>query len=392
MPTAFPDIRTDLFSFFILLGAVQGFFLSYFFLTNSKGRRFPNIFLGILLICMSLVMTDVWLGYTNYMFRVIWFVDFTEPVNLLLAPLTFLFIKTSVNQKFNKKDLFHFLPALIYFIYMCLLIYPQSIEYKYNCNIDAFHPEMENIPAKIYGERWMFFLKWHINDLTVISLVIYNTLGFNFLNGAFKKRGLDFFNFQKSDLSWYRKFLIELLCITLVLVITRFIFKHDLGDHLVAAFISLAIYGTSFLVFSQSQIFKADSTKPNKKYEKSSLTPEIQNSAIPRLEEYMKTEKPFLDSSFSLPSLAKKLGLSTHHLSQILNDELRQSFFDFTASYRIAEAQELLRSADHMHIKIEEIGQMTGYNSKSAFNTSFRKITGVTPSEYRKEHLTRSTD
>ena len=118
--------------------------------------------------------------------------------------------------------------------------------------------------------------------------------------------------------------------------------------------------------------------------QETSLTQEIQSTTLRKLEEVMAKEKAFLDPGFSLPILAKRLGISTHHLSQILNEELGQSFFDFVANYRINEAQKLLRDEGSSYIKIEEIAQMVGYNSKSAFNTSFRKITGYTPSEFKK--------
>lgn len=387
MPAVLPPIRTDLFAIFILLGAIQGIFLCYFFIVNSKGKQFPNLFLGLLLLSMSLIMTDVWLGYTNYMFRLPELVDFTEPVNLLLAPFTFIYIKASINQQFKKNDLFHFAPSLLYFIYMCILIYPQSNEYKYNNNLGAFHPEMHRIAADVYGERWMFFLKRHLTDMTFISILFYDIATFIFLNNAFKKQGLSFFTREKTSLSWYRKLHLQLLILVIVFFIVRLTFPHDLGDHLIAAFISLIIYTISFSVFSKSMFFHETNVKTIKKYEKSSLTPELQNNTLKKLEEVMTAEKPFLDPGFSLPVMAKRLGISTHHLSQILNEELGQSFFDFLAAYRIAEAQKLLTSEENNYIKIEEIAQMVGYNSKSAFNTAFRKITGSTPSEFKKQSI-----
>jgi len=332
-------------------------------------------------------MTDVWLGYTNYMFRVLWLVDFTEPFNLLLAPLTFLYIKTSVNQRFKRKDLLHFLPSLIYFIYMCFLIYPQSIEFKYNSNLGSFHPEMQRIPAFVYGTRWMFFLKRHVTDMTFISILCYDIGVFIFLNKAFKKEGLSFFTRENTPLSWYRKLHLQLLILIIVFFVVRIQFPHDLGDHIIAACISLIIYTISISVFSKSMFFQETGTKTIKKYEKSSLTTELQNNTLKKLEEVMKVEKPFLDPGFSLPVLAKRLGISTHHLSQILNEELGQSFFDFLAAYRITEARKLLTSEENNYIKIEEIAQMVGYNSKSAFNTAFRKITGSTPSEFKKQMI-----
>ena len=95
----------------------------------------------------------------------------------------------------------------------------------------------------------------------------------------------------------------------------------------------------------------------------------------------MAADKPFLNSDFSLPELASQLKLSVHQLSQAINDGLGKSFFEMTAEYRIEEAKLLLK--EKMNIKVEEIAEEVGYNSKSSFNTAFKKLTGMTPSEWR---------
>ena len=95
----------------------------------------------------------------------------------------------------------------------------------------------------------------------------------------------------------------------------------------------------------------------------------------------MDTEKPFLQPDFSLPQLADRLKLSVHVVSQVINDSLQKSFFEMTAEYRIEIAKQLLK--DQPNIKIEEIAGQVGYNSKSSFNTAFKKLTGKTPSEFR---------
>lgn len=380
-----PPIRTDLFSLFILLGCVQGLILAYVFLSHTKGSNRSNLFLGILILAMSVIISDVWLGYTNYMFRVLWLVDFSEPLNLLMAPTAFLYTRTGVNHQVPKRAWLHFLPSLVYLAYMCLLIYPQGLEFKYNSNLGSFHPELERLAATRYGSDWMFYPKWHINDLTFGSLVIYSIAGFVAMARAFRERGLSFFTSEKSSLTWFRDMSLQLSFLVLVFFIVRISFRHDLGDHIIAAFISLIIYVTSFTVLRKSLFFHEPADRAVRKYEKSSLTPEIQSATLGKLEAIMHAEKPFLDPGFSLPALSKRLGASTHHLSQILNEELKQSFFDFLGAYRIQEAQRLLADEGNSYIKIEEIGQMVGYNSKSAFNTAFRKITGSTPSEYRKK-------
>ncbi|SDG40578.1 Helix-turn-helix domain-containing protein [Dyadobacter soli] len=387
MIPASPPIRTDLFSLFILLGCVQGLILAYVFLSHTKGSNRSNLFLGILILAMSVIISDVWLGYTNYMFRVLWLVDFSEPLNLVMAPTAFLYTQTGVNQRIARRAWLHFIPAIIYLAYMCALVYPQGLAFKYNANIGSFHPEMATIAATRYGSDWMFYPKWHINDLTFASMVIYSIASFVALTRAFRNRGTSFFTGEKSSLTWFRDMSLQLTFLVLVFFIVRISFRHDLGDHIIAAFISLIIYITSFTVLRRSLFFHEPAERITRKYEKSSLTEEIQSATLRKLQAVMLEEKPFLDPGFSLPALSKKLGVSTHHLSQILNEELKQSFFDFLGAYRIQEAQRLLADEGNAYIKIEEIGQMVGYNSKSAFNTAFRKISGLTPSEYRKKYV-----
>jgi AraC-like DNA-binding protein len=77
--------------------------------------------------------------------------------------------------------------------------------------------------------------------------------------------------------------------------------------------------------------------------------------------------------------------MSTHHLSQLINEGLNQNFFDFVNSYRIEEIKKQLHDPKLSHIKIEEIAFQNGFNSKSAFNTAFKKFTQTTPSQFRKE-------
>lgn len=95
----------------------------------------------------------------------------------------------------------------------------------------------------------------------------------------------------------------------------------------------------------------------------------------------MEEDKPFLSADFSLPDLAEKVGTTVHVLSQVINSGLGKSFFEMTAEYRVEEAKSLL--IRQKNIKVEEIAEQVGYNSKSSFNTAFKKITGVTPSEFR---------
>lgn len=101
-----------------------------------------------------------------------------------------------------------------------------------------------------------------------------------------------------------------------------------------------------------------------------------------RLHQLLETEKVYLEADLSLPALAQRAGLSTHELSYVLNEGFGVNFFQFINAYRVAEAQRLLASAQHQHLSLVGIAFEAGFSSKTTFNTTFKKVTGLTPSQF----------
>jgi AraC-like DNA-binding protein len=98
----------------------------------------------------------------------------------------------------------------------------------------------------------------------------------------------------------------------------------------------------------------------------------------------MTTDKCFLDPDLDLPSLAARMNLTPHELSYLLNKGIGSNFFEFVNSYRVEEAKKLLLSGEHNHYSILGIAYEAGFNSKTTFNTTFKKATGLTPSQFKK--------
>lgn len=119
------------------------------------------------------------------------------------------------------------------------------------------------------------------------------------------------------------------------------------------------------------------------KYAKSNLLTPEKARLLDALEHELKSGTYFLQADASLKGLAKTLGTSSHNLSQLLNESKQVTFFELQALVRVREAKKLLQNPQMQHLKIEEIANQVGYASKSSFNTTFKKITGKTPSEYR---------
>jgi AraC-like DNA-binding protein len=107
---------------------------------------------------------------------------------------------------------------------------------------------------------------------------------------------------------------------------------------------------------------------------------------IAKLENYMFVNKPFLDPSLSIDSLAKQIKIPNNELSILINRKIGQHFFDFVNTYRINFAADMLSDKNNQKKTVMEILFEAGFNSKSSFNTAFKKHKKVTPSQYRKNN------
>ena len=100
--------------------------------------------------------------------------------------------------------------------------------------------------------------------------------------------------------------------------------------------------------------------------------------------EYTNHKKPFLNGELTASELADELEMSRHQLSQILNYQLGLNFYDFINEYRVEEFKSRLKLSENNNLTLLGIAYDSGFNSKTTFNTIFKKVTGLTPSQYKK--------
>ena len=379
MPNTFPPFYADFFVFFILLGIVQGLFLSYFFL---RQKETANRYFGLALLVLSILVFDVWLGYSNLMFQVLWLVDFSEPGNFIFAPALYLALRAYLGAKRERLPWLHFAPAGIYFLYSCVALYSLASPYKYNSNLNAWHPEFAQLTLDYSGMGWRFTLQEWLDEAMLIQGAAYVGLLTWVLGQAFRKAQLSFWAMSNTRLSWSRGIVLISVVTLVILFFTKLYNDDDRGDHIIASFISLSMYLIMGTMLRRTALF--DQLQPEKKsYNRSSLQDNDKADIAQRLRTLMEEQKPYLQPGFSLQSLAKLLKVQPHHLTQTLNENLGTSFFELTAQYRIVEAQALLRHPDTRELTIEDIAERVGYLSKSAFNAAFKKQTGMTPTAWR---------
>jgi len=108
------------------------------------------------------------------------------------------------------------------------------------------------------------------------------------------------------------------------------------------------------------------------------------NEELSKLRKYMTSEKPFLNPFLTIQDVSQAIGIPVRELSVLINHNLGQHFYDFVNTYRIENAMKILKDGSKSKVTILEILYDVGFNSKSSFNTAFKKHTGNTPTAYRK--------
>lgn len=172
-------------------------------------------------------------------------------------------------------------------------------------------------------------------------------------------------------------------------------------------FFSSIIYFVGYFAIHQQEIFNVSTSKTSSfqaipSTYKDSITAddtpqeaieievkELESSVMEGLEElkhtidtYMRKERPYTNPKLSLQELAGKTKMQPHLLSRVINEGYQKNFFDFINSYRVEEFKTRVDNPKYRHYTLLALAFDVGFNSKTAFNRSFKKITGVTPSEY----------
>jgi AraC-like DNA-binding protein len=374
--------------FLLLFGCLQAIFLSVVLLkkkVHRSGYFFLVAYLVIMILQITLkVMSKIWLMDN---LKPLYFLSYLFP--LLYGPLIYLFTRQFLLQKvFKKIYMLHFLPLLIivpFFIFDNPYSEPPFIV------VPFFQPVQRMV-------------------IELISLFVYHALAWKcWLN--YNREAKDFSSdIKKLQINWMKQFIVLSLLVCSVITVVIFLmhewfpYNQDIRFGFVA--LTLFIYWMSYCAWDQPQIFtvihgfahgggtekipRLVAYKPAKKYSNSGLSEEEIKLIIIRLDDVMEKQKSYLDPEITMDKLADIINCSRHHLSQVLNACLQKSFYDYINTCRVEEAKLLLADIARANYKISSIAYDAGFNSLSAFNEVFKKLTGVTPSQYRKQPVEQS--
>jgi len=376
----------DVFSVFIFLGIFQGLILSLFFIFKPSPNIKANRYQGLLLLSLSLIFFEVVLNLTGYIVKVLPLTYSTAALNLLIGPFLFLYVKRSLELPGSKKELAHFVLPVLYLVYLSFDLI-QSNDFKYNTYVLSsnlnlplreVHSTISNDPFKINN---------YLDLLMAIQVLFYISLSFWKLVKKASQAGTSIFKTNDDVIRSIRNLIFHMCVIILIFIIVKTTLHGNAGNIFIGLYVAVFTLLTTSRVMSSSTYFDLSVSFLDismGKYRKSSLTEEGKQKILGNIIIEFETKQYYLENLASLSDLAKKVGESPHHVSQVLNEKLDKNFFELLAKYRVEKAKMILNEDHKNRLTIEEISEMVGYNSKTAFNNAFKKLTGKTPSEFRK--------
>lgn len=373
---------------------------------GKKGRGVSDhIFLIWMVILLFNVATFIVVSQYNYpsFFTGKILVEFSEASVFLHGPLFLLYTQslTVTGSQLQRKDAVHLVPFV-----GCFLILISTIVIKseigsaarliltiikmisllvYTSFVIVFLRKHRRRVEKIFSNAetkyldWLRFLAWGIISIWIITsagLLMYNfsilnipqygaevgnlaLCGFIFLIGYFGVRQEAIFNFVKKEE------------------------PPLIGEKPVVHISPLSDEKSILKVEAGGEEAVITQGLLKDKYKNSGLSEQKSRELFDVLSTFMLEQKPYLDSELTLFSLAKQLNMHANHLSQIINQNRSQNFFDYINEQRVNDVKDVLLSNKFSNHSLLGIAYEFGFNSKASFNRAFKKFTGITPSLFR---------
>ncbi|MDN5200364.1 helix-turn-helix transcriptional regulator [Fulvivirgaceae bacterium BMA10] len=336
------------------IGAIQSYFLAFYVLSLKKRAEISNILLVALFLALAFRVTkSVLWGFWDDV--PLWVLNIGFAAHAASGPFLLLYIYYYIypERTFNNLNLLHVLPALILVI-LCT-----------NLTLNDFW----------YAGGYTFLLYYHL---------VYMILALLILVSGYRKIKEQKIDPDQVNYKWIRNLWIG----TTVLGMAYFsnyvlgLTSYFLGPVLY----SCIIYVLSFYGLRNQQIFQKKLKE--EKYRNLNVSQEALDRYKKKLLGTIRNEKPYLDPEFTLSKLSKMISVPNYILSHLFSNEFNQNFSEFINSYRIQEAQIKLKDPNFGHQKISSVAYDCGFNSLSSFNTAFKKIMKMTPSEFRNGSIT----
>lgn len=363
----------------LYIGLAQAIFAS-FLVATKKPRLLPDVILAFWLFLIALEMgisinmESVKLNGTM--------LNFSLLILLTFMPLMYFYVKALLAEtpKFPANALFHFVPHLFFFLWLAFFLKDEPI----------FYGTSERYQTMIRIFRFIFGIYFFVSVIFYAQVIIRSI-------GDHQNKIKDRFSFTSESitLNW-----LKFIQFLFMLAFTAMILMGILGDKTNFPFdprffiripLTLFAFGVSYFGVRQPVLFKqtrenekaSEEETPKARYEKSGLSENDADKYESRLQKYMNEEKPYLNPELTIKDISDHLNISRHHITQVLNEKIQKNFYNYINEFRLIEVKKRIVASEYSHLTLIAIAFDCGFNSKSAFNSIFKKSTGLTPSEFK---------
>ena len=363
----------------LYIGIAQSLFAGIVIATKKPQYltdRYLAAWLFIIAIEMILAMVKLtWLEHLPYEIPFL-------VIPLVYGPLLFLYVRTLISEepKWNWIDLAHFIPFIVFL----------GLAFLFRTGPD----ETGSLPVWAHPTRLakMIYELLVFASFTTYSIIVYVLLT------RHRKAIREEFSYSSSriTLTWllfvsitvYASYLLTFLSAGIQMLVIHLPF-----DPKIFSFSGLTLFSFAFSFYGhrQAQIFSktASVKKPAEnesfnsiKYAKSGLRSEDLRKLAKAMDDLMSRKKLFLNPELSLAEVSAELLIPKHHLTQAINTELGKNFYGYINELRVTKFMEMVANPKYKDYTFLAIAFECGFNSKSTFNSVFKRITGFTPSDY----------
>ena len=346
------EISNELLFFFSALGAFNGILMGLYFLFYAKPRHLSNYFLGALLLALSIRVGKSVFFYFNDDLAGL-YIQIGLIACFFIGPTLYFYFKSVIHPEENnlQKWKFHFsflLPTIL------------TVSYLF--------------PWNFYRPLWQDYL---------VQAIYVEWLGYLIASGVLILQVYQQFRERADKVHSVEIWLLSVFIGNLIIWVTYNLCAYTSYIAGAVSFTFILYLLVLLIIFNNKKeviLFKLPAKYGDKKIEAKEA-----NNLTQRLTEIMQREKLYKNPNLKLPDVAKKLGILPHRLSQLLNDNLGKSFALLVNEYRVKEAQQQLLTNDAF--TLEAIGYECGFNSKSSFYATFKKLTGTTPAKYKNQQV-----
>ena len=322
---------------------------------------------------MSVALLGAVLGLSGYYRDFPHLIRIGDPLVLLFGPLLYYCIHIATKGSLPRRYLWHLTPFLLYIIWL-IPFYALSGVKKIAFVETVFlnkTPPLQAIPIQL-------FRTVHITVYVIVCLVLIRRF-----ESMLKDK---FSNIEKISLD-KSAYLLKLIVFILVLSVVIFMigsfleFDLILINNLVGLVISGVIYAIVYDKWNRPGTLSSSIEETDRRMY--NLSDDQFKVLAENLERLLYSDKVYLQNELSLTQLSERLGIPPYQTSEVISRKYQEPFFDLINRCRIEDVKKKLEDPAFSHYSILGIALDCGFNSKSSFNTAFKKFTGTTPSKFR---------